>query len=144
MVTDYELAVARAVNDLHKYLQAAAVLRHPTPLDPVRTYADLVTVFTSATLDALGWGDLFMMDMMYAKAGGKYLIREHGRPELHSEILIENERYIVTGVGMFTFNAESVESLRAQADCWQTQQEEQEDSGLCNWPNQCMLFYTSN
>jgi hypothetical protein len=123
---DQELAIARAVNDLHKYLQAAAVLQHPTPLDPVRTYADLVTVFTSATLNQLGWGDLFMMDMMYAKAGGKYMIREHGRPELHSEIRIQNEPYIVTGVGMFTFDAESVESLRAQAESWEMQQEEQE------------------
>jgi hypothetical protein len=106
---DEELAALRAAHDIQKYLQAKAIQNPRARLDPQTTFEELTTTFDNHTLEVVGWGDLFMLDMMYAKQGGNYKLHDYGRPQAGTIVTISNRPCVVTCTGIFTFAAEPMD-----------------------------------
>ncbi len=103
---DNEMATLKACHDVRTFLQTKQLQTPHVPLDPRGTYEDLCAVFRNGTLELLGWGDMFMMDMMYAKQGGNFKMDDYGRPVQGSTVMIQGKPHVVTCNGIFTFAAE--------------------------------------
>lgn len=106
LFSDEEVRIARVAMNVRDVLQQKAVTRNQTVLDVDETYAELVERFGKDTLSLLGWGDMYMMDMMYFKRGGNYRMDQHNRPKEGDLIYIGGVLHGVYETSLFTFSAE--------------------------------------
>ena len=97
--------MALMTNEVHKVLLNKA-RRDGLPLDRESTMTELRERFGESTLNAMPWGDMFMMDMMFVKEGGDYRCFEYDWPHNGDTVLVGGVEHIVYGRGLFTFQAE--------------------------------------
>lgn len=94
--------------NVREYLQSKAVRTGQSILDVEETWEELIGRFSAEQLRLLGWGDMFMMDMMYFKRGGNYRMDEHARPREGDVVMIGGVEHFVYETSLFTFSAEAV------------------------------------
>jgi hypothetical protein len=112
---DEELRAARISMNVRNFLQERAVRLHQSVLNVDDTLAELLARFRDEELRLLGWGDMFMLDMMYFKRGGNYRMDAHNRPREGDTLTIGGELHYVYETSFFTFSAASQTEMEEAA-----------------------------
>jgi hypothetical protein len=104
MLSARDLLQAVASQEVRNVLQKEALKTRPLNRDAM--YRLLLEMFGVDVLNIMSWGDMFMLDMMYFRAGGDFRMNDHGRPVEGTEVNIDGVTHYVTAAGLFTFQAE--------------------------------------